>query len=123
MAVDNGVAFIVVGMAMATLIALLRKMRSGVESTEMKCDDQVVEKADRIGAPKTERRSCEGCPSCEIRITPDPDDWFCDDDVTVLCKAVSGGYVMAKQIRPYLVHERCPVPQWCPKREVKIKLV
>ena len=22
-----------------------------------------------------ERQSCEGCPDCEIRITPDPDDW------------------------------------------------
>ena len=121
MAVDNGVAFIVAGMAMTTLIALLRKMRSGVESTENKCDDQVVEKADRIGEPKTERRSCKGCPDCEITLTPDSDDWFCDDDVAVLCKAVAGGRVMVEHIRPYLVHERCPVPSWCPKRKAGIR--
>ena len=66
-----------------------------------------------------EKQSCEGCPDCEIRITPDPDDWFCDDDVTVLCKAVEGGRVMAEHIRPYLVQERCPVPHWCPKRKQK----
>ena len=66
---------------------------------------------------KIERQSCEGCPDCELRITPDPDDWICDDDVTVLCKAVAGGRVMAEHIRPYLVQERCPVPRWCPKRK------
>ena len=116
MAAGNGVAFVIAGIVTASLIALLRKLRGGGESGEMECDEQVVEKADRRGEKATERQSCEGCPDCEIRITPDPDDWFCDDDVTVLCKAVSGGCVIAERIRPYLVHERCPVPHWCPKR-------
>ena len=117
MAVGNGVAFVIAGIATVSLIALLRKLRGGGESTEMKCGEKVVEKVDRKGDMATPRQSCAGCPDCQIRITPDPDDWFCDDDVTVVCKAVSGGYVMAKQIRPYLVHERCPVPCWCPKRK------
>lgn len=117
MAVGNGMAFAIAGIVTASLITLLRKLRGDGESTEMKCDEQVIEKMDRRGEKATERQSCEGCPDCEIRITPDPDDWFCDDDVTVVCKAVSGGHVMAKQIRPYLVHERCPVPRWCPKRK------
>ncbi len=117
MAVGNGVALVVAGIATASLVALLRKLRGGGESTEVKCGEQVVEGGGGRGEKATERQSCEGCPDCEIRITPDPDDWFCDDDVTVVCKAVSGGYVMAKQIRPYLVNERCPVPSWCPKRK------
>lgn len=118
MAVGNGMAFVIAGIVTASLIALFRKLRSGGESTEMKCGEQAVEKVGRGSKKVTERQSCEGCPDCEKRITPDPDDWFCDDEVTVVCKAVSGGYVMAKQIRPYLVHERCPVPQWCPKKKV-----
>ncbi len=116
MAAGNGVAFVIAGIVTASLIASLRKLRGGGESIEMKFGEQVVEKVDRRGEKATERQSCEGCPDCEIRITPAPDDWFCDDDVTVLCKAVSGGCVIAEQIRPYLVHERCPVPRWCPKR-------
>ena len=66
-----------------------------------------------------ERQSCEGCPDCEIKMSPDPEDWFCDDDVTVVCRAVGSGWVMAERIRPYLVHERCPIPHWCPRKKGK----
>ena len=42
---------------------------------------------------------CVDCPEHETRITLDPDDWFCDDDITVSCKAADGRAI-APGIRP-----------------------
>ena len=30
--------------------------------------------------------NCIDCPECTILPDPDPNDWFCDDDVKVVCK-------------------------------------
>ena len=63
---------------------------------------------------KSDAPNCVDCPEHETRITPDPHDWFCDDDITVLCKAANRA--IAKGIRPQFEREYCMVPKWCPKR-------
>ena len=112
MAVGNGVAFVIAGIATVSLIALLRKLRGGGESTEMKCGEKVVEKVDRKGDMATPRQSCAGCPDCQIRITPDPDDWFCDDDERVYCTKLERN--IASALRPYEVGKIDTVPEDCP---------
>lgn len=59
--------------------------------------------------------NCIDCPDHETQVTPDPDDWFCDDDITVSCRA-PGGRTIAPGIRPQFEREYCMVPAWCPKR-------
>lgn len=34
--------------------------------------------------------NCVDCPEHETMFSPDPDDWFCDDDITVSCRAAGG---------------------------------
>lgn len=45
---------------------------------------------------------------------PDPYDWFCDDDVKVVCalnrKEITVG------CRPHHIREECKAPKWCPIR-------
>jgi hypothetical protein len=55
----------------------------------------------------------------EYKILPDPDltDWFCDDDVKVLCK-ISEQFITIG-CRPHYVKKECEIPEWCPKRQVK----
>ena len=63
--------------------------------------------------------NCVDCPEHETRMTPDPDDWFCDDDITVSCRA-AGGRKIAEGIRPQFEREYCMRPQWCPKMRLKL---
>lgn len=58
--------------------------------------------------------NCTDCPEHETRVTPDPDDWFCDDDIAVLCRAAHRRKI-AEGIRPQFVREYCTVPAWCPR--------
>lgn len=62
--------------------------------------------------------NCVDCPEHETLFSPDPDDWFCDDDITVSCRA-AGGRKIAEGVRPQFEREYCTRPQWCPKRRLK----
>lgn len=77
---------------------------------------------------KDTRPSCMDCMLAKVVPDPDPDDWFCDDDVAVECLAsgnsperhVSGSYQMGDPMvtvgcRPYNTRkETTPIPEWCP---------
>lgn len=45
----------------------------------------------------------------QCRITPDPDDWF-NDDEKALCTE-SGNKLIEGMLRPY---EKVIIPDWCP---------
>ncbi|MBQ6923683.1 MAG: hypothetical protein IJQ73_03495 [Kiritimatiellae bacterium] len=59
--------------------------------------------------------NCVDCPEHETSFSPDPDDWFCDDDITVSCRA-AGGRKIVTGIRPQFEREYCMKPHWCPKQ-------
>ncbi len=59
-----------------------------------------------------EMTNCLQCPHHEILPDPDPDDWFCDDDVKVFCHKAEKDITVA--CRPYNVEEESVVPDWCP---------
>jgi hypothetical protein len=74
----------------------------------------------------------ENCIQCgNHRVIPDPDphDWFCDDDVAVVCtlvpnpkRTVISSYQADKNphktitvsCRPYNAEKESKVPSWCP---------
>ena len=56
--------------------------------------------------------NCIDCPKHKIEIDPDPDDWFDDDDVKVLCSL--NGKEITCGCRPYNVRKECKVRGWCP---------
>jgi hypothetical protein len=75
--------------------------------------------------------TCIKCNSHEIISDPDPFDWFCDDDVAVVCKKVKNPkrdlkskYTASKSefravvvgCRPYKLEKEAIIPQWCPDR-------
>lgn len=71
--------------------------------------------------PKT-ITNCTQCPNHRVERDPDPDDWFCDDDVKVRCLLSKAGYdgnrcqepFVTVACRPYNVVKECGVPDWCP---------
>ena len=59
--------------------------------------------------------NCTKCAFHEIQADPDPLDWFCDDDVKVVCtktKRVDNSITIA--CRPYNVVKESKRPNWCP---------
>lgn len=75
---------------------------------------------------------CTECDSHLIIKDPDPYDWFCDDDVAVVCKLSpnpkknekseylsdrSDFRSVASSCRPYNVKKEAIVPSWCPKNK------
>ncbi len=57
--------------------------------------------------------NCIQCPNHDIRPDPDPHDWFCDDDMKVVCMLNERNCTSA--CRPYNVErETTPPPEWCP---------
>jgi len=74
--------------------------------------------------------NCTKCEHHEIIPDPDPNDWFCDDDVAVICKKAPGNprfdskskYYSERQdfkcitvaCRPYHIEKECQTPGWCP---------
>ena len=59
----------------------------------------------------------ENCYECQFRTVesdPDPDDWFCDDDVKVVCSK-NNDKVITSACRPYNIQKECKgIPDWCP---------
>ena len=59
--------------------------------------------------------NCIDCSNHVVLPDPDPNDWFCDDDVKVVCRHEKA---MNRQItcacRPYNTRNECDVPLWCP---------
>lgn len=59
--------------------------------------------------------NCTDCPNHHVEQDPDPDDWFCDDDVKVVCTLAKKDITVA--CRPHHIHKECaPIPNWCPLR-------
>lgn len=85
-----------------------------------------------------EVNGCYQCPFCKILPDPDPDDWFCDDDVKMICTHKDRGehkkeevnqyfFKVAEEnkhlgryicggLRPYEVKGNY-VPDWCPEKK------
>lgn len=56
--------------------------------------------------------NCTNCPFHRVLPDPDPDDWFNDDDVKVICTKAEKEITSA--CRPYNVEKESKTPQWCP---------
>lgn len=64
---------------------------------------------------KLKLTNCIQCPHHEVQPDPDPDDWFCDDDVKVVCKKTRRkDNEVAAACRPYNVKKESDIPKWCP---------
>lgn len=57
--------------------------------------------------------NCIDCTSHQVLPDPDPSDWFCNDDVKVICKV--NGKQITCACRPYHIRKECDIPDWCPK--------
>jgi hypothetical protein len=57
--------------------------------------------------------NCMDCLSHQVFLDPDPNDWFCDDDVKVICSVNNRQITGA--CRPYNTRKECDIPTWCPK--------
>lgn len=79
----------------------------------------------------SKNNNCCDCLHHEIIEDPDPDDWFCDDDVAVVCKITknkkrdqnskhksnhSEFRAITIACRPYNIKKECSTPTWCPLR-------
>jgi hypothetical protein len=64
--------------------------------------------------------NCVDCPKHSVRPDPDPNDWFCDDDVKVVCTA-SQNKEITVACRPYNTRKECTIPKWCPLRKQEKK--
>lgn len=60
--------------------------------------------------------NCTKCKEHKVLMDPDPNDWFCDDDVKVVCSILNENITVA--CRPYNIKKECEVPDWCPKEIV-----
>jgi len=74
--------------------------------------------------------NCIDCPHHVVVNDPEPGDWFCDDDVAVLCVKLpninpsddthwaSGKpwphAKVTQSCRPYNIRRECVTPDWCP---------
>lgn len=72
-------------------------------------------------------QKCTQCPYHQVESDPDPDDWFCDDDVKVRCIISTSSYrgnhckepYITVGCRPYRVTNETDIPDWCPLKEEK----
>lgn len=60
-----------------------------------------------------EIKNCTECENHKVVPDPDMDDWFCDDDVAVVCSKM--GKYITRGCRPYKYIEECDIPDWCPR--------
>lgn len=56
--------------------------------------------------------NCMDCSMHRVQADPDPDDWFCDDDIKVICKIC--GLEITVACRPHELRKECDIPEWCP---------
>lgn len=56
--------------------------------------------------------NCMDCPHHRVEADPDPDDWFCDDDIKVVCTKADRNITVA--CRPYNTRKESDIPEWCP---------
>ena len=61
---------------------------------------------------KTLPKNCIHCHNHKVMPDPDLNDWFCDDDVKVVCLLNSKNITFA--CRPYQIEKECERPSWCP---------
>ena len=54
---------------------------------------------------------CDQCPFHKVLPDPDPDDWFNDDDVKIVCVKENKNIDVA--LRPHHV-KNTEIPDWCP---------
>ena len=81
--------------------------------------------AERCDKPNT----CLTCTCHSVIEDPDPDDWFCDDDIAVVCRAAKNPRYnpeskwtsdrqehrcVTSSCRPYRKERESAVPEWCP---------
>jgi hypothetical protein len=64
---------------------------------------------------KLQMKSCVECASHKVELDPDPFDWFCDDDVKVVC--TTKNKVVTAGCRPYNIKRDAIVPKWCPRKK------
>lgn len=70
----------------------------------------------RLGRGECMEIKISNCIDCSWHVVspdPDPDDWFCDDDVKVVCSIANREITCA--CRPYNTRKECEIPGWCPK--------
>lgn len=65
--------------------------------------------------------NCIDCPNHIVLPDPDPYDWFCDDDVKVVCTKAKRQITCA--CRPYNIREESVIPDWCPIQLLETKLL
>lgn len=61
----------------------------------------------------TEITNCTKCEFHSVESDPDLYDWFCDDDVKVVCTKCNRNITCA--CRPYKIVEESDIPSWCPR--------
>lgn len=60
-------------------------------------------------------KKCTDCPFHLVESDPDPNDWFCSDDVKVKCtKTKRKKAYITVACRPYNTERECDIPKWCP---------
>jgi len=74
-------------------------------------------------------KNCIQCDKHIIINDPDPGDWFCDDDMAVVCSLAPNPNInpvsthmserhefksIAVAIRPYNMEKEALIPDWCP---------
>lgn len=74
-------------------------------------------------------QNCLECPNHSVINDPDPNDWFCDDDVAVVCtkkendkRDLTSNYfsdrneykAITVSCRPYNIKKESDTPEWCP---------
>jgi len=59
-------------------------------------------------------KNCTECGEHVVLPDPDPNDWFNDDDVKVVCRITKREITVA--CKPYNIKDECEAPDWCPKK-------
>lgn len=62
--------------------------------------------------------NCLSCPFHKVLADPDPYDWFCDDDMKVICTKKENK-VITCACRPYNLEKESEVPMWRPLNKPK----